>query len=165
MTFLETKRHLQKPDEIYRCGLLSRGAGWVILSYVSRDSASVAGRQLEPGTTTAAYYVDGEGWVLWKMSTSKGALIGHLFHIVRDLHIGDSDVSYTDLVLDLWVEPGGPEDRTLQVLDEDELSEELTAGRVSGEDERLARSLLVGVERQAGELIERLDLLLVDQSF
>ena len=125
----------------------------MILRYVNPVAAGVADRILPAGTETAAWYTQDEGFVLWKMDDPAGRLIGHLFHLVRDLTVHDDRVSYTDLLLDIWVDPEGG----MQVLDEDELDTEVQEGRVGEEDRARARVLERDVTSRAVELVEELD--------
>jgi hypothetical protein len=158
---IETKRHLQKSDEVYECRRLAGGDGWALLDYVNENEASVGDRKIPPGSLTVAWYQDGCGWVLWKMSDPEGRLLGHLFHVVRDLTVASDGVSYTDLVLDLWVDGESGES---DVLDEEELVAEAFAGRICESDARAASAGLRELQLEAAALIDGLDRLLIRQS-
>jgi protein associated with RNAse G/E len=130
MKILEMKRHLNKPDESYLCDLLTQGNGYVVLRYVSEQSGQVGDMRFEAGSVTHAYYRAGAGYVLWKMCGPDGRLKGHLFHVCRDLQVGNDRVEYLDMLLDVWIDPDG----RLAVLDRDEV-EECAARNVIGEPE------------------------------
>lgn len=128
--FCELKRHLNKPDEEYRCDLVTRGADWVVLAYVSRRPWQVAGTHLPAGSQTLAFYQTGIERVLWRMYAPSGELKGHLFHVCRDVRVGENEVSYLDLLLDIWINADG----ATHVLDRDEVAACRKAGKLSAAD-------------------------------
>lgn len=107
MNFEETKRHLDKPTQIFTCELVQRGENWVVLKYVSDRSWQISDVVLPAGTCTLAYYQIGADCVVWKMIAPDGQLLGHLFHICSDLAIESQRVEYLDLLLDVWVDLNG----------------------------------------------------------
>ena len=76
------------------------------------------------------------------MSTSAGALRGHLFHICRDQKVGDDRVDYLDLLLDIWV----GEDGEVLVMDREELVQCRSQGLVSEED-------MAGIDREESRIL------------
>ncbi len=117
MLFCELKRHLNKPDETYVCDLVARGTDWVVLSYVSNRPWEVAGALLPAGSQTLAFYHADVGHVLWRMCAPSGDLMGHLFHICRDVQVEERRVSYLDLLLDIWIGSDG----VVEVLDREDV--------------------------------------------
>jgi predicted RNA-binding protein associated with RNAse of E/G family len=79
---------------------------------------------------------------MWVMSEPGGKLLGHLFHICRDLRIRDDCVEYTDMLLDIWIPASGD----MQILDAADLEVAVRAGRISRAE---ARELTQTVERLA----------------
>ena len=130
MKILELKRHLNKPDETYRCDLLRRGSDYIIVKYVSDRSGRVGSVTFNAGSTTYAYYKIGIGYVIWKMFNSDTRLEGYLFHICQDIHIEEDKVQYLDLLLDVWIDAAGQ----ITILDRDEVEECALKG-VIGENE------------------------------
>lgn len=130
MKILEIKRHLNKPDESYMCDLLKRGSNYIILTYVSERPGQVGSVTIDAGSTTYAYYRNGMGYVVWKMVTPDSTLNGYLFHICRDLRVGEDKVEYLDLLLDIWIDTDG----RLTILDRNEVEECAAKGTV-GESE------------------------------
>jgi hypothetical protein len=153
MTVLEVKRHLNKPDASYGCDLLVRGPGYVVLKYVSDRPGRVGDVPIEVGCTTFAYYRDGAGYVLWKMCGADGRLKGHLFHICRDLKVGDGRVEYLDLLLDLWYDATG----RLTVLDRDELEACRISGVVGEADLEWIGQQEQRIVRHVGQMLGELD--------
>ncbi len=117
MLFCELKRHLNKPDETYRCDLVARDTDWVVLSYVSNRAWDFAGTHLPAGSQTLAFYQAAVAHVLWRMCVPSGDLKGHLFHICRDVQVEERRVSYLDLLLDIWIDSNG----VVEVLDREDV--------------------------------------------
>ena len=130
MAYLELKRHLDKPDVVYSCELFARGEDFVLLRYESERTDWVGEVEIAKGAITFALYREGQGYVTWRMLEPNGRLIGHLFHICKDLEVGESHVEYLDLMLDLWFGPGGDQTE----LDREELEAFAEKGLVSAED-------------------------------
>ena len=127
---LEIKRHLNKPEERYRCTLLQSGKDDILLKYVSEGSARLGDAAFKPGSVTYAYYKTGAGFVPWKMYGPDGRLRGYLFHICRDLRVSRDKVEYLDLLLDIWISPDG----SITVLDRDELEACAVQGLLNEKD-------------------------------
>lgn len=127
MPFVETKRHLNKPTQTFPCTCLARGDDWVLLKYVSTKSYEICGAFLPQGTVTFAFYKMGGHCIVWRMVAPDGCLMGHLFHISKDLEMSDQGLSYLDLLLDVWVDPSG----NTTLLDEEELAACVEKGTLS----------------------------------
>lgn len=147
----ETKRHLNKPDESYRCEVLSREPGHLVLRYVSDRTGRIGEEVFPPGSVTYAHYWGGRGYVAWKMHGPDGHLKGHVFHICRDVRISKDTVDYQDLLLDLWVSPDG----RVTVLDEDEV----LACREEGS---LSQGDLDWIEARRREVVDNLSRLIAE---
>ena len=151
MKFIEIRKHLNKPDESYHCDLLKRGSDYIILSYVSDRSGQVGSVTIDTGSTTYAYYRNGMGYVLWKMVTPDRALNGYLFHICRDLRVGEDEVEYLDLLLDVWIDAEGQ----LKILDRDEVEECKDQGKIGGDE-------LTWIARQEQEITQNWKQIITD---
>ena len=119
MKILEIKRHINKADQSYLCDLLKRGDDYILIKYVNERPGTVGSVFFDTGSTTYAYYRDGEGYVVWKMINPHNVLEGYLFHICCDLQVREDRVAYLDLLLDIWIDPVGQ----LKILDRDEVQE------------------------------------------
>jgi hypothetical protein len=128
----EIKVHKNKETQRFRCSLLHREAGYLVLSYHADKPGRIQDIIIPPGSTTIAHYWAGRGYVLWRMYGPDTALIGTLFHICRDVTITETAVQYLDLIVDIWISANGE----LRVLDEDELEECRQQGLVSDEELR-----------------------------
>jgi hypothetical protein len=130
--FLEIKRHINKPDERYRCELLRKESGRAVLRYVS-DRAFASSRfgvTFPPGCVTLALYWSSRPYIFWAIYSPSADLLGYLVHICKDMEISESSLSYLDMLLDIWFYPDG---RRL-ILDEDEVEECLRAGLITKDD-------------------------------
>jgi len=129
-TIEEIKVHKNKETQRFRCSVLHREAGYLVLSYRAEQPGRIKDIVIPGGSTTIAHHWAGRGYVLWQMCGPDSSLIGTLFHICRDVCITETSVQYLDLIVDIWI-PAYGEPR---VLDEDELEECRQQGLVSNEE-------------------------------
>jgi hypothetical protein len=141
----EIKRHVNKPDQTFRCEVLAREPGHLVLRYVSDRTGRIGDVTFPPGSTTYAHYWDGRGYVAWRMHGPDGRLKGHVFHVCRDVRIGPETVDYRDMLLDIWAEPDG----RVVVLDEDEVRDCAARGLIGPED-------LTWIEARRRDIVEGL---------
>ena len=130
MKYREIKRHLDKPDAVFNCEAIARARNYVVLKYVNARPGRVGDQEIHTGSVTYGYYRHGAGYVVWKMHDPEGRLLGHLFHICRNLKVDDRHVDYVDLMLDLWFDSAG----RLTVLDRDELETYRRRNELSRQD-------------------------------
>jgi hypothetical protein len=123
----EIKHHKNKPTQRFRCELVHRGTGHMVLRYRAAKAGRISDIAIAPGSTTIAHYWTDRGYVLWRMFDRRGRLIGTLLHICRAVTLTMSSVSYEDLILDIWIDPEG----RARVLDADELEQCRQAGQIS----------------------------------
>jgi predicted RNA-binding protein associated with RNAse of E/G family len=126
----EIKVHKNKETQRFRCSLLHREAGYLVLSYRAKQPGRIKDILIPAGSITIAHYWTGRGYVLWRMYGPDSALIGTLFHICSDVTITKNAVQYLDLIIDIWIPAQGEP----LVLDEDELEECRQQGLVSDEE-------------------------------
>jgi len=127
-TIQELKRHKNKPDERFSCTLLAYGADHTVLWYRAPTPGAVRNILLPAGTSTIAHYWNDRAYVLWRMFYPCGAQAGTLLHICCEVCMTPEQISYLDLIVDIWIAPSG----AVQVLDEDELEYCVATGIVSG---------------------------------
>lgn len=150
-SFLEIKKHKDKPDQQFTCELRGRGPGWVVLRYHARESGQIADIRIPAGSTTIAFYREHCSHVLWRMYDARLHLLGSLFHICQHIAITRHRVTYEDLLLDVWLTPAG----RLRVLDRDEFDRCWYNGRLSAPERGRALRALQQVTTSAPLLIER----------
>jgi predicted RNA-binding protein associated with RNAse of E/G family len=128
----EIKVHKNKETQRFRCSLLHREAGYLVLFYRAEQPGRIKDIVIPRGSITIAHYWADRGYVLWRMYGPDSSLIGTLFHICRDVTITETSVQYLDLIIDIWI----PADGEPRVLDEDELEECRQQGLVSNEEKQ-----------------------------
>jgi hypothetical protein len=143
---VEIKRHLNKPTQRFACAVLARRPGEVWLQYAIEQDGEFAGVPIPAGSRTLAEYVTGRPYVAWRFAGPDGRTLGCLVHIIEGLAIHADRVEYTDLILDVWAEPGAAP----RLLDADELDEAVQAGEAAKDQADRAR-------RAAAEVMESWD--------
>ena len=136
--YLERK---QKPDgswREYRCTLLYRDAGLVIVRFLMEKGGSIHGAPIEvpPGSVSHGYFWKRRPYNLYRMRRADGSLIAHRFDAVTDVQIGATGVSYRDLILDWWSLP----DDTIYEEDRDELEQLQASGELLPGDLAIAEA-------------------------
>ncbi len=122
--FREIRLHTDKPPQVFLCDLLHYEESYAVLRYVTPDFNTVGATTIEKGSVTIAHYWEDRNYLLWIFKKPDTSLTGYLFHIVRDVEIGEDFVRYVDLELDIWFNPDG----SPTVLDEDEVKEYYVKG-------------------------------------
>ena len=112
----------------------------------------VDGARIPAGSTTVGEYVSRRAYVPWLFVGPDGETLGCLVHVCERLTVGPDRVEYTDLLLDVWAEPGA----SPRVLDEDELSEAKQHGLVSEEQAEQAERVAAEVVHSWVGICERL---------
>jgi hypothetical protein len=128
----EIKCHKNKPDQQFVCDVALAEPGYIVIVYHAEKAGRISDIHIAPGSTTIAHYWQDGGYVLWRMFSRDKSLIGTLFHICRDTDINETEVRYTDLLLDIWIGADG----AVRVLDEDELADAIQAGLVTEDEQR-----------------------------
>ena len=158
MSYLEIKRHLDKPDEMYECELMKQSGGYALVRYVHEESGKVGDVRFEVGSTTFAYYETGCGYVVWKMCGVDDALKGFLFHICKALEVRKDEVEYQDLLLDLWFDPDG----RMEVLDREDVAAFRSDGALKESDVDWISTQEREIVDKREEIISKLDKLLIE---
>ena len=141
-TLTEIKHRLLKDDQVFACQVFLRRAGYLVLRYVNDEANAVGGTVIPAGSITLAHYIHLHTSVWWEMYLPDGSPLADLIHLTSPVRIGESEVEYTDLLLDIW-QLAEDEPR---LLDEDELREAVSSAHL---DEATADALL----RQAHDII------------
>jgi len=122
-----------------------------------RRGRSTGGFHFPRGSRTYGFFWRRRSYSLYRMTGPGGRLIAHRFDVLEDCRISESEVSYVDLVLDIWVAADG----AVQVEDEDEVAGHAARGLLSKAQQRRierTRDLLVrrhaAILREAERLLE-----------
>jgi len=148
----EVKIHKNKETQRFRCRVLQRSADSIVLYYRSSEQATVSDTVIPRGSVTLAHYWTGRQYVLWRMFDPCGVLLGTLFHICRAVTISDTEVTYIDLVVDIWISPDG----RLRVLDEDELADCAEKNLVSGQEMDLIDKQKELIKQQHKDILDEI---------
>lgn len=134
--YLERKRKADGSWREYGCTLLHREPGLVVIRFVMEKGGAIHGTPIDvpPGSVSHGYFWKHRPYNVYRMRRGDGALIAHRFDAVTAVQIGESAVSYRDLVLDWWVLPDG----TIFEEDRAELEELSAAGGLQREDLAIA---------------------------
>ena len=125
---------------------------------MSEMSGRVGALTFDVGSTTFAYYKIGMGYVIWKMLNPDKKLEGYLFHICRDLQVGEDRVEYLDLLLDIWIDSAGQ----MTILDRDEVEECVSQGIIGKQDMEWIATQEQEITENWSQIISDFDLLLSD---
>ena len=127
MRITEVKRHPDGSAHRFQCELLVRRPHLAVVLFRHRRGRSAAGFHVPRGSRTHGFFWTRRPYSLYLISGPDGRPIAGRFDVVEDVRLGDAEVSYLDLVLDIWVAPDG----TALVEDEDEVAEARRRGLLS----------------------------------
>ena len=157
MQITEVKRHVDGRTERFRCELLLRRRHVAVLRFDHERERSAGGFLFPSGSRSFGFFWPRRNYLLYRMTGADGQLIAHRYDIVEDVRLGEQELSYTDLLLDAWVDPSG----RLRFEDEEELADQRRRGVISSlQLTRIdrARDVLVRrhrlIEREALRLLE-----------
>ena len=127
MQVTEVKRHLDGRVERFDCRLIARWPHLAVLRFDHRAELRAGGFLFPAGSRSYGFFWRRRPYQLYRMVGPDGRLIAHRFDVVEGVRLDEDEVSYTDLLLDLWVDPqGGP-----RAEDEDEVAEYARRGLLS----------------------------------
>lgn len=115
MEVTEVKRHLDGRVERFGCRLALRRPHLAVLRFDHKEARPAGGLRLPAGSRTFGFFWHRRSYVLYRIVGPDGRLIAHRFDVVEDVRLGETEVSYTDLLLDLWADTAG----TARLEDED----------------------------------------------
>ena len=157
MRVTEVKRHLDGRIERFACELVVRRPHLAVLRFdLSEEGLRRAGLVFPGGGRSYGFFWRRRPYNLYRIVGLDGRLIAHRFDVVEGVRLEGEEVSYTDLLLDVWVEPRGG----VRVEDEEEVAEYARRGLLSkGQRARIerTRALLLrrhgAIAREAARLL------------
>ena len=159
MRITEVKRHLDGSAERFDCELVLRRPHLVVVLFEHRRGRSTGGFHIPRGSRTYGFFWRRRPYSFYRMAAPDGRVIAHRYDVVDDVRLGEHEVSYLDLLLDVWVAPDG----AVRVEDEDEVAEYARHGLLSrAQRDRITRTrtLLLRrhrtIAREAARLLEGL---------
>lgn len=157
MLITEIKRHLDGRVERFACRLLVRRPHLAVVRFDHQEERRAGGYRFPAGSRSYGFLWRRRPYQLYRMTGPDGRLIAHRFDVVEAVRLDEAEVSYTDLLLDVWADPDG----SLQVEDEDEVKEYTRRGLLSAAQRariERTRALLVrrhaAIEREAERLLD-----------
>jgi predicted RNA-binding protein associated with RNAse of E/G family len=127
MEVTEVKRHLDGRIERFACRLVLRRPHLAVLRFDHKEARRAGGLLLPAGSRTFGFFWSRRPYVLYRIVRPNGRLLSHRFDVVEDVRLGAGEVSYTDLVLDIWFDANG----TPRVEDEDDVEDHARRGLLS----------------------------------
>ena len=127
MRITEIKHHLDGRVERFDCRLVLRLAHVVVLRFDHPSALRPDARSIPKGSRTYGFLWRRRPYLLYRIEGPDGSLIAHRFDVVAAVHLGEREVSYTDLLLDVWVDAAGK----ARVEDEDEVADYIRRGQLS----------------------------------
>ena len=159
MRITEVKRHLQGDALRFDCELVLRRPQLLVVLFRHRGGRSAGGFSIPRGSRTQGFFWRRRPYVLYRIVRPDGGLIAHRYDIVTDVRLGEREVSYFDLLLDIWIAPDG----TVRVEDEHEVAGHARRGLLSraqvaaiGRARALVLRRHAAVAREAARLVRRL---------
>jgi hypothetical protein len=119
MKITETKIHLDGRREPFACDALILRPDLAIVNFIwNREKPLQDGPIYLPAGEihTRAHFWRDRNFLMYKITLADGTLLGHRFDVCEKVQIS-KEITWVDLLLDLWVEPNGQ----IYVLDEDEV--------------------------------------------
>jgi Protein of unknown function (DUF402) len=133
---VEKKRHLDGSADHFRCDWVALRRGAAIVLFRHGRGRSAGPFRLPRGSRTYGFFWPRRPYCLYRMLDPRGKLIAHRFDVLEGCRVGQTEVSYLDLLLDIWVAPDGG----VQVEDEEDVAAWARAGLLSkAQQRRIAR--------------------------
>ncbi len=148
-SILETKRHLDGRRERFTCDLIAESPRLAIVRFTHAGPRTAGGFYFPAGSVTIGFFWAGRHYNLYRITGPDGGVIVYRFDVVDAVHLTPGHVSYTDLLLDVWVTPDG----RLQVEDEDEVHAAEAAGRLSARRRQIIARTRVWLTRAHPRII------------
>jgi predicted RNA-binding protein associated with RNAse of E/G family len=128
----EVKRHIDGRVERFDCALVLQRPHLVVARYDLSRGRRVSGVRVPAGGRTFGVFWRRRPYVLYRFEAPDGRLLAHRFDVVEKVRIGDTEVSYVDLLLDVWI----PANAAPVVEDEDDVAVATKSGALSREQRR-----------------------------
>jgi predicted RNA-binding protein associated with RNAse of E/G family len=143
--FSEIKRKLDGSEQRFETALVTRTARMAVVrfEFTGQTYAHAGGFQIPPGSYTTGFFWRDRTYNLYHITHADGSPIADRFDVVEGVRIRRDGLTYTDLLLDLWVSPLGE----ARFEDEDEVREYEERGLLS---ERQLRTI-----RRSGSYLAR----------
>jgi predicted RNA-binding protein associated with RNAse of E/G family len=129
----EVKRHIDGRVERFECALVLQRRHLVVVRYELSRGRRVSGVRVPSGSRTFGVFWRRRPYVMYRFEAPDGELLGHRFDVVENMRISNAEVSYDDLLLDVWI----PANAAPVVQDEDEVAAAARSGALSRDQRRV----------------------------
>jgi hypothetical protein len=126
-TVRETKRALDGRRQTFVCEAIAAGPRPAIVRFVHAAARDAGGFHFPLGSCTYGFFWTGRHYNLYRFTGPDGGVIAYRFDVVDGVRITPARIAYTDLLLDVWLAPGGAP----RVEDEEEVAAAAAAGLLS----------------------------------
>ncbi len=144
MRITEIKQHPDGREVRFDLQLIQRHPHLIVASFVHPEAVQRDGFTFDRGAVSYGFFWRRRPYVMYRMLDASGSLIANRFDVVEDVRLAERTVTYTDLFLDLWVDPDG----TPHLEDKDEVTD-------ASRDGLLSRSQLYRIEKTKELLLRR----------
>lgn len=144
MRITEVKRSPDGREVRFDLQLVQRHPHLVVASFLHPKALQRDGFTFARGAVSYGFFWRRRPYVMYRMLDTSGSLVANRFDIVEDVRLAERTVTYTDLFLDIWVDPDG----TAHLEDEDEVTDAAREGLLS-------RSQLHRIEKTKELLLRR----------
>lgn len=144
MRITEVKRHPDGGEHRFECELMLRTSRVAVVRFRHWRGRSYGGFSIPRGSVTHGFFWPRRPYLVYRMVAPDGAPIADRYDIVEDVRVSEDEVSYLDLLLDIWVAPGG----AVTVEDEEEVEDFAARGLLSPEQ-------VAKIERAQGLVLRR----------
>lgn len=127
-TVIEIKRHLDGRSETFTCDALAISSRLMLVVFHHQLARTAGGFLIPAGSRTYGFFWPGRTYNVYRFTTPDGAAIAYRFDVVDGVQVRAGQVAFLDLLLDIWLPPGGPP----RVEDEEEVAAATTAGLLNG---------------------------------
>jgi predicted RNA-binding protein associated with RNAse of E/G family len=152
----EVKRRLRGAPKEFDVELLLRQGTLTLVRFVTTTAMKGDENRFPPGSYTYGYFWDDRNYNIYRMHLPDGSLYAHRFDLLKNAGFDGKRLEWTDLLLDVWLYPGG----RVQWKDEDQLEEYLSKGWMSLEDGELVLRTRLLLEASLQEIAAEADSLL-----
>lgn len=128
-TITEVKRRLDGSEQRFKCELVTRTPSLVVARYRFEARGGFFDSHTGAVDSYGLFWARRPYLSYYMVRPTDGALLAARFDVVRDVRLEATEVRYTDLLLDLWIEGG-----VAHWQDEDEVAEAERAGRLTPAD-------------------------------
>ncbi|MBI1729152.1 DUF402 domain-containing protein [Candidatus Acetothermia bacterium] len=155
MKIIETKIHLDGRREEFACDAVVLKPDVAIVNFIwNREKPLRDGPIYLPAGEihTRAHFWRDRNYLIYKITLADGTLLGHRFDVCEKVQIS-REITWVDLLLDLWVEPSGQ----IHILDEDEMHESQTRGLLTQDNLQIISSTKEHLLKKYRQIIEELE--------